>query len=286
MSTEYKQSQFSSACDGITTGPYTNIVAQVGGYIYKNAAGQTFKDHIKGCLEVNAGAHYYVQSQYSANYAVATARIDLSKVSVNVKKNGVVKRHGFLSLSIVSEGTKAFQCDIGLGHYGNGWMPITYCKGQRPDTGSGTFGLEVPLDNQNAVVDITYTVSKTAAQDKIVGVFKVGSQTVAQVTYTAKAGELFRNGGTTSSPKPLVRFVRFMSLVPLSATTDDADNTTMEATMTNFKLGSRSWDKSLIEYAWSVQGANIESLKIGNLTPSTVGTNADYIKINHRYQLH
>jgi hypothetical protein len=35
-----------------------------------------------------------------------------------------------------------------------------------------------------------------------------------------------------------------------------------------------------------VQGANIESLKIGNLTPSTVGTNADYIKINHRYQLH
>lgn len=77
-----------------------------------------------------------------------------------------------------------------------------------------------------------------------------------------------------------------MSLVPLSATTDDADNTTMEATMTNFKLGSRSWDKSLIEYAWSVQGANIENLKIGNLTPSTVGTNADYIKINHRYQLH
>ena len=184
------------------------------------------------------------------------------------------------------DNTKAFQCDIGLGNYGNGWVPTAYCKGQKPDTGSGTFGLETPLNNQNAVVDITYTVSKTATQDKIVGVFKVGSQTVAQVTYTAKAGELFRNGGTTASPKPLVRFVRFMSLVPLSATTDDADNTTMEATMTNFKLGSKSWDKSLIEYAWSVQGANIESLKIGNLTPSTVGTNADYIKINHRYQLH
>lgn len=287
MSVAYTRDQFSSACDNVGVGPYTNLVAQVGGYIYKNAAGQKFKDHIKFFVEANEGAHYYVQSRYTADYSVATTRIDLSKVNINVKEDGVVKRHGFLSLGMVTEHTTATQCDIGLGHYGNGWAPTTWCAARSPDSGSATFGLNDPsVIPQNAVVDIIYTVSKTAAQDKIVGTFKVGSNVVAQITYTAPAGFFFENGGTVSAPKPKLRFIRFMSLVPLSATTDDADETTMEASMTDFKLGNSSWGNSLIEYAWSVQGANIENLKISNLAASSIGANADYIKIRHHYQLH
>ena len=77
-----------------------------------------------------------------------------------------------------------------------------------------------------------------------------------------------------------------MSRVRLNSTSDDVDNTTMEASITNLKLGNRTWESSLLEYVWSVQGANIESLKVSALAVSSVGTNADYIKINHRYQLH
>lgn len=228
------------------------------------------------------GAHYYAQSQVTTNYSVASCSIDLSKVSINNKKNGVVKRNGFLCLGMISDGTRAFQCDIGLGNTGNGWFPYSYMKERRPDTGTVTFGMNQILSNQNAIVDITYTVSKTSNQDKIVGVFKVGGSVKAQVTYTTEPGGLFKG----QVGKPELRFERFMSLVPLNSTSDDVDNTTMEASITNLKLGNRTWESSLLEYVWSVQGANIESLKVSALAVSSVGTNADYIKINHRYQLH
>lgn len=287
MSVVYSPSQYSSACDNVTTGPYTNLVGSVGGYIYKNAAGQTFKDHIKGCIEVNAGAHYYVQSDYECHTSAST-RIDLSKVSINPQS-----RNGFISLSMVMGGSKANQCDVGLGYMNGSWRPTKWCKDVQNSTSSntvgltpaasGTFGLDQPLSNQKAIVDVTITVSATASTEKIVGSFKVGSAEVARVTYTGAAGDFFVYHW--SKKKPLVRFVRFMSLVPLSKSQDDRDYSTLEGTISNLKLDGNTWDASGIEYAWSVQGANIESLKISTISPSSVGSNADYIKINHRYQL-
>ena len=166
-------------------------------------------------------------------------------------------------------------------------MATSWCEDRSPDSSPETSHRNEPeAIPQNGVIDIIYTVSKTTTQDKIVGTFKVGSNVVAQITYTAPAGFFFENGGTESAPKPKLRFIRFMSLVPLDGTMDDADNTTMEASMTDFKLGNSAWGNSLIDYAWSVQGANIENLKISNLAASSIGANADYIKIRHRYQLH
>lgn len=283
MSVVYDRSQFSSACDNITTGPYSNIVGSVGGYIYKNAAGQTFKDHIKGCLEVNAGAHYYVQSPYDC-YASASARIDLSKASIDPKD-----RNGYISLSMVMAGQKAGQCDIGLGYLDGKWQPVKWCRDIRvtgsvaglPETSSS--GLWTPLANQNAVVDITITISSTSTTETFTGVFKIGNDEIAHVTYSGDRGDFFAYHW--SQNKPLVRFVRFMSLVPQDPSEDDKDFSTMEGEIENLKINGSNWNADRIEYAWSVQGANIESLKISNLATSSIAQNADYIKINHRYQL-
>ena len=80
--------------------------------------------------------------------------------------------------------------------------------------------------------------------------------------------------------------MRFISLVPQNddGAHDDADSSVLNANLTNLKLGSSNWTASQIDYAWSVQGANISELKISTLSGTT--SNSDSIKINHRYQLH
>jgi len=91
-----------------------------------------------------------------------------------------------------------------------------------------------------------------------------------------------------SNNKPLLRFVRFMSLMPVGgATFDDADFSTMTATMENLKINGSTWRVSNdhIEYAWSVQEASINDLKISTLTSGGIA-GQDHISMIHRYQLH
>ena len=65
----------------IKNGPIDNIIDQsyypeatIGCYMYKSVCGSTphtFSDHIRGFVEPNAGAHYYVQSANSTNFSGA-----------------------------------------------------------------------------------------------------------------------------------------------------------------------------------------------------------------------
>ena len=76
------------------SGPIDNIIDQsyypeatIGCYMYKSVYGSTphtFSDHIRGFVEPNAGAHYYVQSANSTNFSGAKLTVNLSNVTVDI----------------------------------------------------------------------------------------------------------------------------------------------------------------------------------------------------------
>lgn len=294
----------------VSLGAISNIVntalypnASIGSYIYRSINGGVaapFTDHIRGFVEPNAGAHYYVQSAYKTGFTSESCTVDLSKVSIAPKGT----RRGFISLTLLAEGRRISQCDIGLGcdsvdANGKGrWYATTWC--QDKNTGGNlipTFcdgvdytGGERRYFGANEVVTITITVEHTSSYDRITGTFSGSNGTTASIIYEGDLGKSADNSFfALSNGKPLLRFIRFMSLVPINndPTKDDADASTLVATMKNLKINGSTWGTSNdhIEYAWSIQGANIVDLKIATLTSGgTAGQ--DYISINHRYQLH
>ncbi len=94
--------------------------------------------------------------------------------------------------------------------------------------------------------------------------------------------------------EPCLRFMRFMSFVPKANTNlpedDMRDYSSLNAAMYNLKINGAPWSGELIEYAWSVQGTNINSLELGGVTEN--GSNdpdkgiCDSIVINHQYDIH
>ena len=285
----------------VNTAVYPN--ASIGSYIYRSINGGTaapFTDHIRGFVEPNAGAHYYVQSAYKTGFNSASFKVDLSKVSIAPKG----KRRGFLSLTMVVGGKRIGQCDIGLAcdstdANGKGrWFPCTWCKDNFtgsnlvPKTCSGVVYKQGDMPKYfgaSETVTVTITVAHTSSYDRITGTFTGSNGMTAKIVYE---GDL--TAGTNNSffalsgSKPLLRFVRFMSLVPVNGDEhDDADSSSLVATMKELKINGSTWGTSNdhIEYAWSIQGANIDDLKIGTLTSGgTAGQ--DSISIIHRYQLH
>ena len=109
-------------------------------------------------------------------------------------------------------------------------------------------------------------------------------------------GRFFPKSGNGTIPR--VNFIRFMSLVPCynspsnpQPLRDFNDGTYLEAKMENLTLYPHSgepvpWSDAMINQAWSIQNANIDSIIIGgsgsNINPSFF----DYIKIHHRYDLY
>ena len=92
-----------------------------------------------------------------------------------------------------------------------------------------------------------------------------------------------RSGG-----KPVVRFYRFMSLVPLDETgkTDVADQSGLSATIDTLKLGTATWDAAKIQHAYASQIENVKSLMVSTLTPECISANQDYCYIFHDTPTH
>ncbi|HBR31708.1 MAG TPA: hypothetical protein DD733_06455 [Clostridiales bacterium] len=85
----------------------------------------------------------------------------------------------------------------------------------------------------------------------------------------------------------MLRFTRFMSMVPRSGklSDDDADETYLFGVMRDLRLDGTNWTEDRLDYAWSVQGANILDLQISGLGGNPLGDDVDYINLVHRYQL-
>ena len=279
----------SSAYDSIMSGAFypTNEYASLGGMIYKSNV--TYASHIKNFVQPLHGAHYYVQSPYSNTYDKAKAFVDLSTVQVDTKG----KRNAYISLGTKTEKTSGtgVSIDFGLVNEGSGWCAVSYMTSTGAISPSYTENFK-KIYAGAAKVDFYVRLIAKASTDDIDAyfIFYDSSYNVlgtSYILYQTAPGQLFKR----VDGKPVTRFIRFMSLVPkVGPTTDDKDDSYLNATLSNLKLcnssGEINWDASNIQFAWSMQGANINSLKISTLTSSPVASNADRIEIIHRYQLH
>ena len=288
----------------------TKVRKDVGVYVYKSEkpSGSSkvqvkFGDHISSFVEPYVGAHYYAQTSYANTYSQASMTVNLSDISVSGFKNGRRVRNAFICFAVKTEGSKLRQCDIGLGNgiftdeytgrvsadTQNRWTAFAWANNNKPSAATSYNG---PTFATATKVDITVSLRNSGGNDYIEGkfVFKNSSNAVvgnSSVTYTGKTGELFLMSGG----KPVLRFIRFMSHCPYPGGTageknDDADGTFLRAKMTNLKLDNTVWDKTKLDYVWSVQTANIRNLEISDLTWSPLGRDIDYINLVHDTQLH
>lgn len=289
----------------IKNGPIDNIIDQsyypeatIGCYMYKSVCGSTphtFSDHIRGFVEPNAGAHYYVQSANSTNFSGAKLTVNLNNVTVGTKNN----RNAYIAISMIASGTRLGNCDIGFCNTGDGWYPMIWAPDQSTTPRSGIDakeknGVYIKLSDKKTyltgTVTIEASVEKKNGRDYVNARFLKNGSVVASATLYDPAGDYFSKNST----KPLLRWVRFVSLVPKDDKTGDwNDKSFLNVDLTNLKLVQASngadvtWGNSNahVEYAWSLQGANISSLKISNITPGgTAGK--DHVEIIHRYKLH
>ena len=190
-------------------------------------------------------------------------------------------------------------CDIGFCNTGDGWYPMIWAPDQSTTPRSGIDakeknGVYIKLSDKKTyltgTVTIEASVEKKNGRDYVNARFLKNGSVVASATLYDPAGDYFSKNST----KPLLRWVRFVSLVPKDDKTGDwNDKSFLNVDLTNLKLVQASngadvtWGNSNahVEYAWSLQGANISSLKISNITPGgTAGK--DHVEIIHRYKLH
>lgn len=281
----------------------------VSSYIYRSVGNdyQTkvpYGEHIKHFIELNAGAHYYVMSAYSDQYKTASMRVKLSELLCNPAHN----RTGYVSLALISTGTRMWQCDIGLayrldGAARQGWYASSWAKdhtgtdGIVPEGKPMNFyakGYDATSKLTSAdTVEIVISVKRANGYDYVGGtIYKVsstGERTVfAMIQYRGLEGEFFE----PNLAAPKVRFARFMSLVPNNSNchtgecSDFADRSKLKGIIRDCKIDGQPWDKSKIAYAWSMQGANIKTLKIGQLTSESIGSDADECEILHTTETH
>ncbi|MCD7947835.1 MAG: hypothetical protein LUG13_06020 [Oscillospiraceae bacterium] len=233
--------------------------------VYKNYETQLNRDmylneHITSMVEMANGAHYYAHGAYCANYTKAEATVDLSKITVDTKG----RRVACISLSMMGAyGT----CDMGIEKIDGDWFGMCYSKA------AGQAKSNAPVSGA-ATVTITLAPTKSNGQDVITGTYvwkNSAGTTICTESLTVSCAEntLF----TMSGSVPLVRFMRFMSLIlrdeiEKTPSNDYADGSKL--TGGNFsspKLykadgSSVVWNKALMDYIWSVQGWNISALSV------------------------
>ncbi len=233
--------------------------------VYKNYETQLNRDmylneHITSMVEMANGAHYYAHGAYCANYTKAEATVDLSKITVDTKG----RRVACISLSMMGAyGT----CDMGIEKIDGDWFGMCYSKA------AGQAKSNAPVSGA-ATVTITLTPTRSNGQDVITGTYvwknSAGGEILTEpLTISCAENTLF----TMSGSVPLVRFMRFMSLIlrdeiEKTPSNDYADGSKL--TGGNFsspKLykadgSSVVWNKALMDYIWSVQGWNISALSV------------------------
>lgn len=266
---------------------YVNIVDNVSGFIYANPEGVTFAQHIKNFIEPYAGAHYYAQGFYTTSYQTASMTVNLSEVEIDRKNN----RNGYICLGFVSGGSTYQHADIGLGCTNNKvengvnrgeWRAYAWGTGIEWEWEFG----ENYLFHYTDTVRVKITITTANSKHKITCDFYAGNSTTevqaARCWFEKPVGQIFlaQNG------QPIVRFVRFMSLVPVIGGTDSADNSYLKGVIRNLKLNDATWDYTKIQHAWSVQDDNINDLKLSILGNTSIATNADSIHIYHDTSVH
>lgn len=153
----------------IKNGPIDNIIDQsyypeatIGCYMYKSVCGSTphtFSDHIRGFVEPNAGAHYYVQSANSTNFSGAKLTVNLNNVTVDTKNN----RNAYIAISMIASGTRLGNCDIGFCNTGDGWYPMIWAPDQSTTPRSGIDakeknGVYIKLSDKKTYLTGTVTI--------------------------------------------------------------------------------------------------------------------------------
>ena len=307
--------------DGVTTARALANLIKAGvtqytmpGQIYSTAGdsgnGYPYGQHIKAFIEPNAGAHYYLESQFRSTYFNESCVVDLSKVKVNTANN----RNAYISLTMLASGTRIHGCDIGLGYMDNDrhWKAATWC----PDHKRGgtvncdiasQYGTNLVLDGKKIKMEIWCVNDPALNYDFVIGKFfdvtgmsdsqidQIGETSatensdIARIMYRFPMGEIF----TTDNYKcPVFRCKRFMSLVPKnsSGTTDDPDGSFLEATMERLQLHELNTKKIVpwsmrhphTAYAWGVQTNNM-TLSLGQ---SVGGQYRDVIRIEHDTRTH
>ncbi len=296
MSTNNILSQMSTEFDEIKESGwrYTNLIDRVNGFIYANPIDVKFKDHIKTFIEPYAGAHYYAQGFDTTTYQSASMTVNLSEVEID-RKNA---RNGFICLGIVTGGSKYKHADIGLACSNNKvengvnrgeWRAYTW--GSWTDNNGDKHDIEWDWDfgynylfHYTDTVRVNITISITGGMHKIKCDFYAGNSTTevqaASCSFITSPGEMFPVEGG----QPKVRFVRFISLVPLNS--DNRDYSYLKGTIRNLKLNGATWDYTKIQYAWSVQDDNINDIKISILGNTSIATNVDSIHIYHDTEVH
>jgi hypothetical protein len=263
-----------------------------------------YKDHIRYCIEPNAGGHYYVWGYNTTQYRKASATFDLSRCSTaNITKDN---RRAFMSLSIIGP-NKIKQCDIGIAYDAEvgAWYPHIYSDGleaglAKPPvlfevSGEKVYGSGSPYTKKtchkfgaNDVVRLDYLVGTDEnGKDYIYAMFWVSGTLVADIKITGDAGTIWNE-------TPEFRFVRFMSLVPLSNSGDDDydDLSALYGEMTNLYLydannKAYAWNSSRIEHAWVMQPENVPIAKICNIRSSaSAGATSDNAQIYHTVNTH
>lgn len=279
-----------------------------------------FSDHIRPLIEPNAGAHYYVESEYNSRCFKQSCIVDLAQTRVDTVNS---LRRAYICFSMVSKGEVIQMADIGLGNYtgsgsstDSGWFAMSWAPRLDGSTypvskESYGYGEENPIP-AGSKIKIEYTLccldSKT---DRITGSFfnlTTGGNEFARIVYEGSAGSLFESENNL----PLWRCKRFMSLIPtvLNPTdpenpvgADIADGSYLKASMEELTLhpyhgfptswgdgtGQHGLYKGDICFAWMIQTDNIPRLEIGHLKQkrdSQTISCCDIIHIFHRKETH
>jgi len=298
MSHVYTPKDLDNSIDNIYQGPY-HAIDKVGGYIYlsrdlPSGRAVPMKDHIKCMLELCAGAHYYAQSPYTDHYTESQALIDLNELKIRrINIQGEPCRNAYICLGYMSGG-KYWHMDTGLANnceedfWRAFWWGSHYGK---PDNCTED---EVRAFNTKNYPNAryfrnTFRAEGTDTEDIVTCIYEfldadkneIGT---LKLEFKRAKGEIFVR---SERGRPILRFVRFMSMVPRSGklSDDDADETYLIATMRDLRIDGKPWTEDYLDYVWSVQGANIIDLQISNLGNHPVAPDADYINLIHRYQL-
>lgn len=294
------------------SGRYYPFVYDVSGYhcadndAILHKSNLTYNSTLRDLAHGDLGAYYYAYSPMSTTFKEASAKIDISSISVDTK--GV--RNAFINLGYSSSGSVSSCWDIGIFKEGknpwkifvgptspgvladNGYLDITWTSGSEKMTlpsGTSTVLFSITLghttdENKYEQITIVWDFINSSGQ----------TFNTARCVITGKSNNsLFH----TSDGKPFGRFYRFISLIPSNPYAGDesgydvADGSYLNASLYDIRLNYNTWQDSNIQQAYSVQSANYSNLSIGGLSligpNTTTGTaGRDTIYIHHNTLLH
>ena len=298
MSNIYTTNDLDNSMDDIITGPY-HAIDKVGGYIYRSRESiygydVPLKDHIKCMLELCAGAHYYAQSVYSDLYSESSTLIDLRELKIRRRnERNQPCRNAYLCLGYVSGG-KYWHMDTGLANNSEEDYWSAFAWGSHYEQPDNYSNEDLNAFNTKNYPNAryfrnTFRVGGTDESDSVTCIYEFLDENKNVIAFIAPEfkrghGEIFTRG---ENSRPMLRFTRFMSMVPRSGklSDDDADETYLFGVMRDLRLDGTNWTEDRLDYAWSVQGANILDLQISGLGGNPLGDDVDYINLVHRYQL-